>query len=154
MADRRCARSRLRIGSTTLMRNGSAGYAGIHASPCSECHQSNIAARRSKAPRYTARMRRGKRIFWGVGAVCLAACGLLAAGLAWPSPRARVVLAWSSEQVQSAWISLQSESAWTDAVPAPGLTVAIDAPARALEGRRERLELFVRVAPERPAFAA
>ena len=99
-------------------------------------------------------MRRGKRIFLWVGAVCLAACGLLAAGLAWPSPRARVVLAWSSEQVQSAWISLQSESAWTDAAPAPGLTVAIDAPALALEGRRERLELSVRVAPDSRAFPA
>jgi hypothetical protein len=74
-------------------------------------------------------MRRGKRIFRWLGTVSLAACGLLAAGLAWPSPRARVDLAWSSEQVQSAWISLQSESAGTDAAPAPGLMVAIDAPA-------------------------
>jgi hypothetical protein len=87
-----------------------------------------------------------------LGAVCLAACGLLAAGLAWPSPRGRVDLAWSSEQVQSAWISLQSESAWTDVAPAPGLTVAIDAPALALEGRRERLELSVRVAPDSRVF--
>jgi len=93
-------------------------------------------------------MRRGTRIFRWLGAVCLAACGLLAAGLAWPSPRARVDLVWSGEQVQSAWVSLQTESTSSDAAPAPGLSVAIDSPGLALKGRRERLELSVDVAPD------
>ncbi len=99
-------------------------------------------------PRYTARMRRGTRGLRWVGAVCLAACGLLAAGLVWPSPRARVELAWSAEQVQSAWVSLRTESTSSDAGSAPGLTVAIDSPGLALKGRRERLELTVHVSPD------
>jgi hypothetical protein len=90
-------------------------------------------------------MRRGKRIIRWLGTVCLAACGLLAAGLAWPSPRARVELELSGEQAQTGWTSLPRAAASNESSPVPDLLLAIDLPDSVLKGRGERVELAVDV---------
>jgi hypothetical protein len=93
-------------------------------------------------------MRRRSRALRWLGSACLAAGGLLAIGLAWPSPRTRVDLALSGEQAQSGWVSLPSPAASNEASPVPDLSVAIDLPSLALKGRRERIELAVDVASQ------
>ena len=75
----------------------------------------------------------------------LAAGGLLAVGLVWPSPRTPINLAVSGEQVQSGWVSLQSAAVPNAASPVPDLSLAIDLPGSALKGRRERVGLAVEV---------
>lgn len=83
-----------------------------------------------------------------VGAACLAGAGLLAVGLAWPSPRTRIDLSLPGEQAQSGWVSLQTPAGVVDVAPVPDLSVVIDLPGLALKGRRERLELAVDVASQ------
>lgn len=90
-------------------------------------------------------MRRRDRILRWLGTACLAAGGLLAVGLAWPSPRTQINLEVSGEQAQSGWVSLQSAAASDAVSPVPDLSVAIDLPGSALKGRRERVGLAVDV---------
>jgi hypothetical protein len=84
-------------------------------------------------------MRRRYRILRWLGTACLAAGGLLAVGLAWPSSRTRIDLVLSGEQAQTGWVSLQSTAASNEASPVPDLSLAIDLPDSVLKGRRERV---------------
>lgn len=78
-----------------------------------------------------------------MGTACLAAGGLLAVGLAWPSSRTQIDLVLSGEQAQTGWIPLRSTS--NESSPVPDLSLAIDLPDTILKGRRERVELAVDV---------
>jgi hypothetical protein len=90
-------------------------------------------------------MRRRTAVMTWAGVGCLGLAALVAMILAWPSPRTRIDVSLSADQMLSAWVNLESGSGALDSSPVPSLTLTVSLPRSVLLGREEQVGLAVGV---------